>query len=194
MSRIVPIVEGHGELSSVRTLLQRVAATQSPGVSVEVLRPIRIKRQLLIKENELERAVELAARQSAPDGSILILLDADEDCPASLAPKLRSRALKQRGDRRVSVVLAKREYEAWFLAAAASIAGKRGISNAVTPPLEPEEIADAKGWLSRHMPSGRSYRETVDQPALTAIFDIEAARARASSLDKLCRDIEALLA
>ena len=193
MSRIVPIVEGHGELSSVRTLLQRVAAAQSPGLSVEILRPIRIKRQLLIKENELERAVELAARQSAPDGSILILLDADEDCPASLAPELRSRALKQRSDRRISVVLAKREYEAWFLASAASIAGHRGISHAATAPPEPEEIADAKGWLSRHMAPGRSYRETVDQPALTAIFDIDTTRARSRSFDKLCRDIEDLL-
>ena len=42
------------------------------------------------------------------------------------------------------------------------------------------------------MPPGRSYRETLHQPALTAIFDLDAARC-APSFDKLWRDVSELL-
>ena len=42
------------------------------------------------------------------------------------------------------------------------------------------------------MPSGQRYRETPHQPALTAIFDLDAARA-APSFDKLWRDVSELL-
>ena len=60
------------------------------------------------------------------------------------------------------------------------------------PPPEPESIRDAKGWLSKYHLGGRSYKETIDQAALTAVFDIDAARA-APSFDKLYRDMSWLL-
>lgn len=141
---------------------------------------------------ELERAVELAARRAGECGCILILLDANSDCPKELAPKVLQRAAEARRDRAIRVVLAKMEYEAWFLAAADSIAGERGIDASVVPPDEPETIRDAKGWLSARMPSGRSYRETLDQAALTAIFDLDSART-APSFDKMWRDVSSLL-
>jgi hypothetical protein len=42
------------------------------------------------------------------------------------------------------------------------------------------------------MAPGHSYRETLDQPALTDVFDLNAARV-APSFDKLWRDVGALL-
>lgn len=90
------------------------------------------------------------------------------------------------------MVLATREYEAWFLAAASSIAGRRDIDPTVSAPAHPEDVVDPKGWLSDRMPRGRSYRETLDQPALTAEFDLSAARS-APSFDKMWRDLASLL-
>lgn len=89
-------------------------------------------------------------------------------------------------------MLAKTEYEAWFLAAANSVAGRQDIDPGAVPPDQPESIRNAKGWLTRRMPPGRSYQETLDQPALTAIFDLQAAK-RAPSFDKLWRDVATLL-
>ena len=89
-------------------------------------------------------------------------------------------------------MLAKTEYEAWFLAAADSISGARGIAPSITPPDDPETIRDAKGWISRHMPPGQSYRPTLDQAALSAVFDLDSAR-NAPSFDKLWRDVASLL-
>jgi hypothetical protein len=121
---------------------------------------------------------------------VLVLLDADDDCPAQLGPRLLTWA--GRGNLPVSVVLAKVEFEAWFLAAAASIAGHRGLCEPLVPPADPEAVHDAKGWLSRNMLEGRRYSETLDQPALAAMFDLDQAR-RADSFDKFHREVRRLL-
>ena len=172
-------------------LLRRIAERVSPSVTLQIPRPIRVKRQRVLKAGELERAIELAARQVQAGGCILILLDANGDCPGRMGSELLQRAIEARRDRTIRVVLASREFEAWFLAAARSIAGHHGIDGSVAPPADPESIRDAKGWLSRQMPA-QGYRETLHQPALTAIFDLDAAR-EAPSFDKLWRDVTALL-
>ncbi|RIK97536.1 MAG: hypothetical protein DCC71_21615 [Proteobacteria bacterium] len=192
MARVVTIVEGYGEVASVPILIRRIAERIDPECYVDLPRPIRVKRQLIVKEGEFERAIELAARQSGTDGRILVLLDADNDCPANLAATLIQRATAARSDRPIRVVLAKVEYEAWFLAAAASIAGHRDLDPATVAPPDPEAVGDAKGWLSARMPHGRGYRETLDQPAFTKIFDVDAARS-APSFKKLWRDVASLL-
>lgn len=174
-------------------LLRRIAQRVAPGVTLQLPRPIRVKKQRVLKAGELERTVELAARQARPAGSILILLDANGDCPGHMAPEVMRRAIEARQDRAIRVVLATREYEAWFLAATRSLAGRHGIDVSATPPADPESIRDAKGWLSQRMPAGQRYRETLHQPSLTAIFDMEAARA-APSFVKLWRDVAALIA
>jgi hypothetical protein len=191
--RIVPIVEGNGEVEAVPILLRRITQAHSPGMALHVTKPIRVHRHRLLKPRELERTVELAARQGGSDGKILILLDADRDCPKHLAADVLQRAHTARSDRTIRVVLAKSEYEAWFIAAAASIQGHRGLTSPLTPPAEAESIRDAKGWLSARMPAGHSYRETLDQPALTAAFDLQAARKGAPSFDKMWRDVTSIL-
>ena len=193
MRKIATIVEGHGEVEAVPILLRRLAEHLSPDFNVDVLRPILIGRYKILKAGELERVVGLAARRAGTDGCILILLDAEDDCPAELGPELLRRARGEWTDYDIRVVLAKVEYEAWFLAAGDSIAGKRGIAETAAPPPEPESIRGAKEWLSAHMPSGQPYRPTLHQPALTAIFDLDSAR-KASSFDKLWRDVSSLLA
>ena len=124
-------------------------------------------------------------------GLISVLLDADKDCPADLGRKLLDRI--SRSDVATSVVVAKREYEAWFLAGANSLIGCRIVSDTAVAPPDPESIGDAKGYLERHvLVPGAVYKETVDQPALTEALDLEMARA-APSFDKLCRDLHRLL-
>ena len=192
MNKIATIVEGHGEVEAVPILLRRIAERVAPGIALEVPRPIRVKRHQILKAEEMERAVALAAGRARPNGGILVLLDADDDCPADLASGLLHRARQSRSDRPIRVVLAKAEYESWFLAAAASLAGQRGIDEAASPPVDSEAIRDAKGWLSACMPPGRRYRETLHQAALTARFDLDSART-APSFDKMWRDLASLL-
>jgi hypothetical protein len=115
-------------------------------------------------------------------------LDCDDSCPADKGPELLKRAKKARGDLPISVVLAKREFEAWFLAAAESLRGQRGLTADLSAPMAPEGIRGAKEWLASQMSHGLSYSESSDQSALTAVFDLTAAR-RADSFDKCYREI-----
>lgn len=155
-----------------------------------VLRPIRIRRGRAEKEGEIERAVALAAMKLAGRGGILMLLDADEDCPAQLAPRLRRRARQARSDVPIHVVLAQTEFEAWFLAGLESLRGQRGIPSDAQFVGDPEAVRGAKERLSSFM--GRSYREMRDQPAFTSSLDLHVARASSPSLDKLMRELDQL--
>jgi len=147
-----------------------------------------------MKEGEMERSVDLAGRKLLGQGGILIVLDCDWDngCPATDGPALLSRAMDVRRDLPIAVILAKKEFEAWFLAAAESLRGKHGLPNDLQSPPEPEEIRGAKQWLTDKMPYGRGYAETTDQPALTAMFDMSTARC-SDSFDKCYREIERIL-
>ncbi len=186
------IVEGHSEVEAVPILIRRIAASLYPELLIDTLRPIRIPKNKVVKEGELERGVELAARNITSQGGIFIILDSDDDCPAQLGPELLCRALQVRSDLPIAVVLAKHEFESWFLAAAESLQGQRGLKSDLQSPDNPEAIRAAKGWLKQRMESGETYRETLDQPALTARFDLDRAR-HADSFDKCYRGIVYLL-
>ena len=189
--KIASIVEGEGDVAAFPILLRRVAQALGVYDLPVVLPPVRVSRSLIAREAELRRYIELLARKLGPDDAIIIALDADKDCPAQLGPLLSTWALAQRPDRRSLVVVIPREFEAWFLASAVSLRGKRGLPPDLNPPdRDPEEVRDAKGWLARQMP--RRYHETVDQPAMAACFDLQAARS-ATSFERFLRRFAALL-
>lgn len=190
--RIAAIVEGHGECEAVPVLVRRIALEIDPAFVPRVLPPIRVPASKLLKENELERSIKLAALKLQGHGGILILVDCDDGCPAREGPQLLSRARQVRPDVPIMVVLAKKEYEAWFLAAAESLRNKRKLPGTLASPQHPEEIRGAKEWLSDKMPRGVCYSETSDQAALTKEFDMVAAR-RADSFDKCYREIHKML-
>ena len=192
MVKIGCIVEGHSEVASIPVLIRRIAERCYPELVVDTPGPIRISRSKIVKQGELERAVELAARNIGERGAIFIILDCDLDCPAQLGPELLHRVLRVHRNLPVAVVLAKHEFEAWFLAAAESLRGRRGLRNNIHSPDDPEAIRGAKEWLSQRMQRGETYKSKQDQPALTKLFDMEQAR-QADSFDKCYRDIVRLL-
>jgi hypothetical protein len=174
-------------------LIRRIAGEIDPGAVVNVKPVMRVRASLLIKQGELERQVERAARKLGGNGAIFILIDCEGGCPAHEGPALLERARNVRRDMPMSVVLAKKEYEAWFIAAAESLRGQRGLVDTLVGATNPEDIRGAKEWLSSHMPLNSPYAETTDQPAMTAIFDMQAAARHADSFDKCYREIVRLL-
>jgi hypothetical protein len=193
--RLAAIVEGHGEVEAVPVLIQRIAAEMDPPLFPQVDPIVRMPSSQLRKEDELEHRVEYTARKLGGRGGILILIDCDwssNACPKFAAPPLLERVRRVRSDIPISVVLACREYEAWFIAAAESLRGQRGLPADLTPANWPERIRGAKEWLSHRMPRTKPYTETTDQVAFTRIFDMASAR-RADSFDKCYREITGLL-
>ncbi|WP_426165958.1 DUF4276 family protein [Pseudoduganella sp. R-34] len=181
------IVEGDGEVEALPVLLRRMAQWLSPGEYINVGRPIRVRRdQFLNKAEVFEKQLRLAAGLCLDEGWILILLDADDDCPMELSRIILQRAAAIVPNHFVSVVLANREYEAWFIASAETLTGCRDF---VCPPDIPdaESVRAAKQWISAQVQNG-SYREVIGQPAFSAGIDLERAHANSRSFRKLCSD------
>lgn len=176
MPVFVPIVEGHGEVQAVPALLHRLAQQTHPEIPVRVNPPIRVKSGSFLNDADyFRRQFSLAAAKAAQaQGHVLILLDCEDDCPAELGPELLRRARAIRADVGVRVFLAYREYETWFVAAAASLSGYAGLPADLAPPADPERMRDAKGWLLQRMPN--SYDPIVHQIDFTRVFDFEQAR------------------
>ena len=140
----------------------------------------------------VERAVEALTRQIGLRQPVLVLLDADDDCPKDLAERLKARCHAKHADLTISIVIAKREYEAWFLAAARSLAGQRGLAEQLDPPLDPESVQGAKEWLTVRMRPDQSYSPTRHQSAYSDLIDLSEAR-RARSFRKLEKELGRLL-
>ena len=187
---IVPVVEGQSEERAIGLLMRRVL--YETGIfDLQVARPFRVKRQRVIREGELERAIIQAERSRAGASSVFIVLDADHDCPADLGVILLKRARAQT-DLTVRIVFPKVEIEAWVLAAVDSLRGSRGIRDDAQPPPDPEGIRDAKGALTLLMENGRGYVATDDLPALVDALDLGLTEARSPSFAKFCRDLTSL--
>ncbi len=182
---IQPVVEGYGEVEAVPILLRRLR-DMSQAFDIEVGKAIRQKRSELVQQDLLRRAVRLALLQSGC-GAVLILFDADDACPAHLAPVIQGWAQAEAGSIPVAVVIACWEYEAWFLASIESLRGFRGIVPGAISHPDPEFPRDAKGQLEERMQGGQSYSETTDQPAMTARFDMAAAYGRCRSFRRMVR-------
>lgn len=130
------IVEGDGEVAALRPLIESIIANSADAAYPRIMRPYRMHRGSLINNaGELERYAEQALNEAGPAARLLVLLDADDDCPAELGPQLRQRLAARFPNNPVSVNIANREYESWFIASSESLA-----------PLDSVEgIRDAKG-------------------------------------------------
>ena len=176
---IVPIVEGHSEIGSVPILLRHML--QRAGIyELEVAKPFRVKRDRVVRSDELEKAVVFASRARAGAAAILVLLDADDDCPAELGAQLAERCARATALPTL-VVLASRELEGWFLGAKESLRGVRGIRSDASAPENPESIRGAKERLSSNMAENRRYLAVDDQPAFAERMDLDLAQARCPS-------------
>ena len=136
------VVEGKGEIDAVPLLVRRICNDILGMYAVRTTRPVEITKSRLVRAGELERAIRLAQRIAL--GPVLVILDADEDCPAILGPELKSRSIAIIPPQNVSVVIPKCEFETWFIAAAQSLSGKRGLRRELLPPSDPKQSVERR--------------------------------------------------
>src|SRR5262245_33188069 len=137
----------------------------------------------MLKDDLLYRSARLQSARVEDGGGVLVLADIDDDpCAVELAASLRDKA----GHVKVEVVVAVREFEAWFLAGLESLRRHPAVRSDAAARVSPESPRDAKGVLSRVMTE--SYVETLHQPKFAAIVDLKQART-ARSFEHLVRCI-----
>jgi hypothetical protein len=194
MRKIVPIVEGDGEVDALPKLLSRLLVDLNSWDLLSARPRNAHGRTNLTKPGGIESFLRLAEREPDCAGT-LVLVDADEDCAYQLGRTLAARCL-QAGPKFPSVVVcAKCEYEAWFLASIQSIASARqhDMPEDLIFEGDSEAVRNAKAWLSKQMSSGRMYKETSDQASMSTLLDFAIARNRSRSFRRLCHAVEELV-
>lgn len=184
---IQPIVEGHGEEEAFPILLRRLLPELGCHLDIGGS-PLRSKRTQIIREADFKRAIQIASLKPGAC-AILVLFDADDDCASTHVPSMLAWAQEVIPQMPCGVIMARREYEAWFLAAIESLRGQHGIGQDAAYQSNPEQVRDAKGAVGSFMPHKVFYAPTADQPSLSARFDLGAAYRRASSFRKLVKEL-----
>ena len=203
---VVPIVEGETEERCIKILLSRLWKAVKPvddASVLGVLKPLPTKRSSLVKigDSELPKQIQLAANslrdalwQPAIDtGFILLMVDAEEDCPATLGPLLLKRAKEARADLDIVCVLPKCELENWFKAAASSLGGVGGLPPDLAVAGDAENGSGGE-WLTsqkRRLGKNLKYNKPGDAVELAKAMDLAECRANSPSFAKLCRELAA---
>lgn len=185
---LAPVVEGHGEVPALPVLLRRIA-TEVLSTPLVVSPPWRIGRSKMLDPKTIQAAYRRSAAQGSVSG-VLVLLDADDDCPRELSEAVTN-ALGDPWGPSVEVVAANREYEAWFLAGIESLRGHRSILADASYPDDPETPRGAKERLKRMMTE--SYNEMVHQVVFSSMVDLTTVYERCRSFRRLCSAVEALV-
>lgn len=173
---IVCIVEGEGDRIALPALIGRLCP------SAIVPQPIKARRNQITKRDMLGKFLSYgnaAIAEKNREGVILIVVDADDDCPADLGPRILQDACALLPTRKCFVVLAKRMYETWLVAG--GVAGDTAYADDI------ESVANPKVILQSTF---GHYKETVDQLRLTRLMDPSRARSGSPSFDKMCRTVE----
>ena len=193
--RIISIVEGDGDKLAVAGLVRRILQERLYRYDIST-----VKSKVAGGKPKLLNKLENLLRYSMLEGcdAILVLVDADKECPYKEAMRVATKVSALNLNVPVAVVYAKAEYESWFISNLGAGAGMRirkslGIAWDVVAPQVAEDITGAKGWLTRNMPRGRAYRETQDQARLTYYIDLNLTHSTSRSFRRLCHAVEELV-
>lgn len=189
---IIAIVEGHGEVRAAPGLIRRILGERLGRYDISRISAMRANgKSDLVNNLELRLGIAMIERPDA----ILVLVDADDECPVEAVGSLVDRASALNLGVPVAVVYAKSEYETWFICSLSEGTGegireRLEIASSVNAPEGVEGIRGAKEWLRGR---GRGYSETEDQEPLTYHIDMELAHRRSRSFRRLCHAVEELV-
>jgi len=178
--RILPIVEGPGDVDSVPLLLRRLLHERHNVFDVEIARQYRYGENGKVTRNFSRQALA-AAKEGVP---LLWTLDCDDGCPVEWANHFEQ-IIPAGITVPIKFAFFQREYECMFLAEHDCLVAELAINPATPRSSHPENIRGAKERISKMMPAGAAYKETVHQARLTARMDLNNALANSRSLRHL---------
>ncbi|KYF61527.1 hypothetical protein BE11_19275 [Sorangium cellulosum] len=178
MNKAHLVVEGHGEVEAARNLVTRL--WKDLVLPPTIWGAPKRGKALNTRAGVLQVCELLRSERDCPFA--LLLRDEDDGCPATAGPETAAWVAAASLPFPVAVVLAHREFEAWFLPCIHLMADRDirpgvRIARGTTCPTNPEGIRDVKGWLSKRFPPGKAYKPTLDQLTLTQRIDLDVLRA-----------------
>lgn len=196
MIRIFPIVEGHGEVTALPLLIRRIIHEKFGEYNFDVISPYRLSRTSIGSFNDkLLNAVKFGGlKLTGEAGGVLIVADADDDCPLLMSSRFRQFCERHNFDFPVGFVLANKEYETWFISSGESMRAHQWVRGNASSHPRPEEVRGAKEFFrNRILIDGKSYSETVDQVKYTAMIELDLVTERCRSFRKLVKELGELI-
>lgn len=172
MSKIQLIVEGDGDVKSVPLLTRRVLQEVLKRYDIAVSQPHRRGDLCKVKRN-FSRFLQMAFIEKAP---ILWVIDCDDGDPNQHLSDLNELLSREFCPQPVCFALMVKEYESLFLADSTTSKSILKIPDSIDFPVDPESVRGAKEWLSKGMPSGSAYKETLHQEKVTAKLNLQTLR------------------
>ena len=189
------IVEGHGDKEAIPVLARRLlddhemhdVSVTSPQMSGDLGKSIK----------RFDDFIRYALKNQCP---ILWVLDCDDKqngqrgCPVAHAKDFR-RMLEELGgiSQPVEFAFFVPEFESLFLAEQQALKEYYKMPSSSSFPAGISGKRNAKGEISRMLPKGRAYKETIDQAKIAARLDLEICRRHSrdfrhfeSALKRLC--------
>lgn len=204
--KLLPIVEGLGEEWSLPLLLRRLLVEKLgyTDADVEILHPKNTRGcGRMTADDGIERYVQHALKEAC-DG-VLILIDNDaaialhkqkylqDDCAPALAHYLARRVAALYRSKPVAIVVARWEYEAWFLASLETVGPALGVPEGYSFVEDVETVRGVKEWFNTHLPDNRRYTVTLDQPSMTGYLDLDLVARRSRSFRRLEHALQQLI-
>ena len=192
MMRLLPVVEGHGDLAAVPLLVRRVLHELHNRFDVELL-PAQRRGEWPKVKREFDRYFQAATLERA---AILWVLDFDcDDCidVDSERAWALERAARLDPKTPIELVFLVKEFESLFLwddSALRSAFGELAVD--VSVPANPEQVRDAKGCVSLMLPKGRAYKPTTDQARIVSRLDLAILSECSPSFTRFLRAVESL--
>lgn len=177
--RLVIIREGHGESQSIENLVHRTGKELGVIPSSFWSMPAA-PRYVISSPERAVRAAEIAA--TLRPAACLLTADFEDGCPSKDAPAFAEAVGAAGLPFPVAVVLFYREFETLAISVASQLGGRelrspagQAILTLQAPkevPVDPEAPRDAKGWVSKHLMGGASYKPTIHQYPLTKVMGV----------------------
>lgn len=186
----MPVVEGHADAKAIPILLRRICREGFGRWDILIREPWRLPRSKMVIPVEIGRVYYPLSKGAADGaGAVIVVLDQDDDQDISRLVGEVSAPMAGMADLRV--VVACREYEAWFLGGIESLRPHRSVRDDARFDSDPEAPRDAKGRLRQLM--HEPYRETLHQPAFSELLSLDDARLRCPSFAHLVRSVGELI-
>jgi hypothetical protein len=177
--KLLPIVEGPGDIEAVSLLLRRLLHDVHGRYDVEIVRPYKFGNYPKV-DRDFDRYLLAAEKEGCP---ILWTMDCDDGCAVQLVETLKQR-IPAGFSVPVGFAFFVREYEGMFLCEKECLT-HLGITLDHALSIQGETVRDAKQTISRLMPHGQAYKETVHQTRLSARLNLELARRKSRSFRHL---------
>ena len=186
MPRLLLIVEGEGDVYAAPVLLRRVLNQYFERYDFEIVTHRRHDLSHLRANDwaNFKRYLEAAHAENCP---IIWMLDCDDGCALEWLKQIYKLVALMKLRQPLAFVFWVREYEVIFIYDLEAIKVKLNIQEIHDVPEKPEAKRGVKEWICDQLPRGFSYRETIDQEAITAVVDLGKIFAKSGDFEHLVK-------